>query len=52
MSAYNTMHSNLFRSVSFMCTVVAAAMVTTPYFVLHHQNLVTTITVPKTGISI
>jgi hypothetical protein len=33
-SPYDTMQSNLSRSVCLMCTVVATAMVTTPYFAL------------------
>jgi hypothetical protein len=34
MAACDTMHTNLFHSVYFMCAVVATAMVTTPNLVL------------------
>jgi hypothetical protein len=34
MATCDTMHTNLFHSVYFMCAVVAAAMVTTPNLVL------------------
>jgi hypothetical protein len=34
MAACDTMHTNLFHSVYFMCAVVVAAMVTTPNLVL------------------